>query len=236
MISSVVSKKVIFFGIIVFLLLIWLANCSPEADIAPGNDRFGLCFISDPDHRVDEARYQGGLEAGARWDRWPLYWHWVDEDGYAGSHPGGTHDYDTLVAQDIAHGLTPVVILLGTPARYARTSPDVDQTGTSANTPTLPPASLMEPIFTDGSDAPGPGKAINPANAWAHFVFSTVERYRLPASGCVTGWLTTGRETSVSCKRVGPAASEFAIGKSGMNPISTHFGAGLSRNITACWR
>jgi hypothetical protein len=175
----VISKKVFFFGIILLLLLIWVVNCSPEADVAPGNDRFGLCFISDPDHRIDEARYRGALETGARWDRWPLYWHWVDEGGYVGSHPGGTHDYDTLVTQDIAHGLTPVVILLGTPARHTKSVRDVGRANSAnANTPTLPPASLMESIFTDGSDTPGPGKTINPANAWAHFVFSTVERYR----------------------------------------------------------
>jgi hypothetical protein len=170
----VISKTINSFGIILFLLLIWLVNCSPKTDVPPGNDRFGLCFISDPDHRVDEARYRGALEAGARWDRWPLYWHWVDEGGYAGAHAGGTHDYDTLVAQDIAHGLTPVVILMGTPARHASGAGQANST----NTPTLPPVSLIEPIFTDGSDDPGSGKTINPANAWAQFVFNTVERYR----------------------------------------------------------
>jgi hypothetical protein len=173
--SAPISKKVTLFGASLLLLLIWLANCSPGADeIPPGNDRFGLCFISDPDHRVDEARYRGALAAGARWDRWPLYWHWVDEGGYVGPHPGGSHDYDTLVAQDMAHGLTPVVILLGTPVRYTATPPDAGQ----VNTPTLPPTSLGEPIFSDGSDIPSPGKTLNPANAWAAFVFNTVDRYR----------------------------------------------------------
>jgi hypothetical protein len=43
---------------------------------------------------------------------------------------------------------------------------------------TLPPAGLYEPIFADGSDDFAPGKTINPANPWASFVFTTVERYR----------------------------------------------------------
>ena len=179
--------------IITILLLSWLIRCSSVKEVAPGNDRFGLAFISAPDHLADERRYQGALATGARWDRWPLYWHWVDEGGYVGSHAGGRHDYDTLIAQDIAHGLTPIVILLGTPARHAKTKPDTGGANISprdyllsepnalsapAYSATLPPTNLTEPVFVDGTDVPGPGKAINPANAWAYFVFTTVERYR----------------------------------------------------------
>lgn len=175
------------------LLLIWWINRPAGPKVLTGNDRFGLCFISAPDHLADDERYRGALAAGAGWDRWPLYWHWVDAGGYVGDHPGGSHDYDTLVAQELAHGLTPVVILLGTPARHAKTLPAGGEIASSpppadpakpnnlpilANTPTLPPASLAEPIFADGSDSPGPGKTINPANAWAAFVFTTVDRYR----------------------------------------------------------
>ena len=35
-----------------------------------------------------------------------------------------------------------------------------------------------EPIFADGSDTPGPGKAINPRNVWADFVARAVIRSR----------------------------------------------------------
>jgi hypothetical protein len=171
------------------LLLIWLVIRPPVKEAAPGNDRFGLCFVSAPDHLADEARYQGALLAGARWDRWPLYWHWVDQGGYVGYHTGGRHDYDTLVAQEITHGLTPVAILLGTPARLAQTNPaspalpglPADKPASlplTITTATLPPANLDEPIFSDGSDTPSSGKTINPANAWASFVYATVERYR----------------------------------------------------------
>ena len=94
----------------------------------PPNASFGLCFVSAADNLADEARYAGALEAGARWDRWPLYWQWVDQGGYVGYHDGVVpHDYDTLVIQEIAHGLTPIAILLGTPDQRA--------TGGSANVP-----------------------------------------------------------------------------------------------------
>ena len=51
-------------------------------EIPPGNDRFGIAFINGPDHPADEIRYTGALVTGARWNRWPLYWHWVAEGGY----------------------------------------------------------------------------------------------------------------------------------------------------------
>lgn len=175
-------------SLILSLVLLWHMTGPVIIETAPGNPRFGLSFISAPDHLADEARYSGALAAGTRWDRWPLYWHWVDQGGYVGPHEGGSHDYDSLVAQDLAHGLTPIAILLGTPQRYAQTSgtaatPSDDPAKpnslpVAASTATLPPVGLIEPIFSDGSDDPAPGKTINPANAWASFVFATVERYR----------------------------------------------------------
>ncbi len=87
-------------------------------------------------------------------------------------------------------GLTPVVILMGTPARFSTAAvPSVDAAAetevaalpehvAAAQMSTAAPIGLFEPIFADGSDAPAPGKAINPANPWAVFVANTVERYR----------------------------------------------------------
>jgi hypothetical protein len=167
------------------------------SDVA--NASFGLCYVSAADNLADETRYAGALATGARWDRWPLYWYWVDEGGYVGPHsqppPGGYHDYDTLVIQEIEHGLTPIAILLGTPNQRATGgSADVPpprvqdkvfpmpgqltmQQG-EASTAASPPAGLFEPIFADGTDVPGPGKAINRANSWADFVSNTVQRYK----------------------------------------------------------
>lgn len=178
-------------ALILGLLAVWLMWPPDAIPSAPGNDHFGIAFISAPDHLADEARYQGALAAGARWDRWPLYWHWVDHGGYTGPHAGGYHDYDRLVAHELRHGLTPVAILMGTPDQYARpiqlpaaASPEGEEEAlltervAPASMATSPPASLAEPIFADGTDEPGPGKQINPANAWASFVAATVERYR----------------------------------------------------------
>ena len=49
-----------------------------------------------------------------------------------------------------------------------------DQTGPVAN----PPPGLIEPIFDDQSDIPGPTKSINSANRWAVFVNTAVNRYK----------------------------------------------------------
>ena len=164
-----------------------------RAGTPQGNDRFGLCFISAADHLASEARYEGALAAGAHWDRWPLYWHWVDESGYV--HPDGTYDYDTLVIQEVAHGITPIAILLGTAdSRATAGSPDVPPPrvqdkvlplpghiptqGGEFSTATSPPMGLFEPIFADGTDAPAPRKRVNEANPWAEFVHNTVERYK----------------------------------------------------------
>lgn len=174
-------------NLMVSIAILWRFAGPAIIETAPGNPRFGLSFISAPDHLADEVRYSGALAAGATWDRWPLYWHWVDEGGYAGPHAGGSHDYDTLIAQELAHGLTPIAILLGTPARYTQAAPPANPSGdpakpnslpVAASTATLPPAGLFEPIFNDGTDESGPGKLINPANPWAAFVFATVDRYR----------------------------------------------------------
>jgi hypothetical protein len=40
-----------------------------------------------------------------------------------------------------------------------------------------PPEGLWEPVFTNGSDEPGPGSMINPKNEWAVFVAAMAERY-----------------------------------------------------------
>ncbi len=180
------SALIALVALLLVLLLVWVNIRLAEKKL-PGNDRFGLSFISSPDHLAGEARYRGALATGARWDRWPLYWHWVDQGGYVGPHEGGSHDYDTLVAQEIEHGLTPLVILMGTPADQAAAraeatppdSPDGDsnplkESSGPVNTAILPPAGLFEPIFRDGTDQP----EINPANGWANFVFNSVERYR----------------------------------------------------------
>ena len=49
---------------------------------------------------------------------------------------------------------------------------------TAPSSVTTPPQGLYEPIFSDASDVPGPGKSINPNNRWAYFVNAAVNRYK----------------------------------------------------------
>jgi hypothetical protein len=60
------------------------------------------------------------------------------------------------------------------------------------------PQGLYDPVFDDGTDEPGAGKSINPANVWARFVETAVNRYKpggvlaqnenWPAGAGVTHW------------------------------------------------
>ena len=168
------------------LILLWLYypwQAEKVEITSQGNEQFGLAFISAPDNSADTARYEGALNVGVHWDRWPLYWHWVAEGGYVGSHEGGEHDYDTLILEEIEQGLQPLVILLGTPEDKASSLSledlaEADENADSISSAILPPISLNQPIFLDGTDDPDEGKEINPDNAWAAFVYATVMRYR----------------------------------------------------------
>lgn len=122
-------------------------------------DNLGVTFMSSGQHAADRARYEKALATGAGWNRWPLYWHEVEATPGAWYWPA----YDRVVAADLVHGLQIDAILLGIPAAY-----NVDGV----------PENLHQPIFDDGTDNPGPDKAINPANYWATFVYRAVQRYK----------------------------------------------------------
>jgi hypothetical protein len=155
----------------------------------PQNDRFGLCFVSAVEDPADASRYAKAVAAGAGWNRVPIYWGHVER-------AGGVFDWgavDRVIADDQANGLKTNAILLGTPSQYATAglpgvaSPEVGKrpmplSGLSEQKIEVSPASsapqnLYQPIFSDGTDIPAPGKAINPGNPWARFVYETVARY-----------------------------------------------------------
>jgi hypothetical protein len=165
------------------------ASDSVVEQTAPQNDRFGLCFVSAVEDPADAARYAKAVAAGAGWTRVPIYWGNVERWD-------GSFDWsalDRVVADDQANGLKTNAILLGTPSQYATAgepgvaSPEVGKrpvplSGLSAQKIEVSPASsaphnLYHPIFSDGTDIPAPGKAINPGNPWARFVYETVARY-----------------------------------------------------------
>lgn len=123
------------------------------------SSRLGITFISSADQPADDSRYRRALLLGAGWNRWPLYWNNVEVA------PGSFNwaAYDRLVTEDLRYGLRINAILLGRPQFH--------QEGGSIR-------GLYQPIFSDGTDAPGAGKAINTANPWAWFAFNAVMRYK----------------------------------------------------------
>lgn len=179
-----------------------IARPYPTPDLDPAAPAYGVNFISSAEAPADEQQYQNGLATGATWNRWPIYWFFVETapDQFDWS------TVDTAVNGDVAHGLRTNAILLGTPGFYTTAlarQPDPARPATLRNfsltaTNSATPAGLYDPIFSDGSDAPGPGKRINPDNKWARFVHAAVTRYRpggilaqannWPAGAGVTHW------------------------------------------------
>ena len=122
-------------------------------------DRLGITFISSAEDPASDERYNNALLLGAGWTRWPMYWQTVETS------PGWFNwtRYDELIERDLSFGLQINAILLNRPEFHAD--------GNSI-------AGLNEPVFADGSDFPGAGKAINPANPWARYVYEAVNRYK----------------------------------------------------------
>lgn len=143
------------------------------------NPRLGIAHISAAEGGTPEERYKRALSLGASWNRWPLYWDRIE------TAPGvfDWSNYDRQVVDDLRHGLTIDAILLGRPGFRAEENRI---------------QGMYEPIFSDGSDLPGEGKTLNPANPWAVFVYEAVQRYKpggilarqatLPAGKGITVW------------------------------------------------
>lgn len=129
----------------------------PDASVIP---LLGINFISSAQHPADKDRVKTGLDAGAEWDRFAIYWSEIEQ-------VADTYDwdiYDRTVHVDAKNGLSTDAILIGTPRIYA------DSRGV--------PANIYEPVFSDGTDTPGPGKKLNPDNPWGEFVYAAVSRYK----------------------------------------------------------
>ncbi len=159
------------------------ADSSPIAGTLIGpttGPDYGVVFMSSAEETMDEQRYQNAISTGATWNRWPMYWSTIEPA------PGvyNWSSQDATVLSDLAHGLQINAILLGTPGFYTTGLylPPLDPRPTGRVALFEPeratPVGLYEPVFSDGSDVPGPGKSVNPANVWARFVFAAVERYR----------------------------------------------------------
>lgn len=177
------------------VLLLSLASRTAASDTvtisSPPSPEYGVVFISSAEDRVPGSgrtaesitqQYQKGLSTGVAWNRWPIYWFNVEQS------PGNYNwtAQDATVKDDIAHGLKTNAILLGTPGFYT-----TDDSLRLSRPPRLrpgqlsldaaeraTPVGLYSPIFTDGTDDPGPGKPVNPDNKWAVFVWLAVNRYK----------------------------------------------------------
>jgi hypothetical protein len=132
---------------------------NPQPDPYIRSDRLGIAHISSASTHTPEERYHRALTLGAGWNRWPLYWNWVEVA--PGEWDWGA--YDRQVTVDLEYGLNINAILLGRPEFRAEGSRI---------------QGLNEPIFADGSDVPGPDKTLNPENPWAVFAYEAVSRYR----------------------------------------------------------
>ena len=169
-----------------------------------GAERFGIDFISSVDvlknnYASLSQRYSLALQTGANWNRWPFYW--PDIEAHDGDFNFVYHDF--LVNSDLARGIHVNAVLMNSPGwattafqplnepqgvygptpRLGQKSPlPLEGLGvyqpTAASPATYPPRNLYTPIFTDGTDVPGPGKVINSQNYWARFVYDTVDHFR----------------------------------------------------------
>jgi hypothetical protein len=167
---------------------------------------YGVNFITSAEDPADAQQFQNGQATGAAWNRWPMYWFNIEQS--EGNFIWAA--VDTAVQGDITYGFQTDAILLGTPPFYTTSLRHIagDPPPTvSTSRPSLlsldaiqtaTPVGLYDPVFTDGSDIPGPGKSINPNNRWARFVSTAVNRYKpggvlaqqagWPAGAGITHW------------------------------------------------
>ncbi|MHB1415949.1 MAG: hypothetical protein ACYC1C_11905, partial [Chloroflexota bacterium] len=72
---------------------------NPSSLLVPPNDRFGLNRASYGLELDNNFNVNLSAEAGAAWNRWPMYWYLIENDGgfdYS--------EYDRAVAQDVIRG------------------------------------------------------------------------------------------------------------------------------------
>ncbi len=158
--------------------------------------QMGLAYVSSAKYGNSETRYQRALAINGKLNRWPMYWNEIETQATTQPRVYDWSKQDANIAADINHGLAVLPILLFTPSGLETSAcslapaPRVgdglralmnQNTGKRPAVPvcvTTPPQGLYEPIFSDNSDVPGPGKVINANNPWAYFVNATINRYK----------------------------------------------------------
>ncbi|MFN3430526.1 MAG: discoidin domain-containing protein [Candidatus Sericytochromatia bacterium] len=85
-------------------------------------------------------------------------------------------DFDDVVDRLNRSGIALEAMVTETPL-WASSAPNPDPKN-PASYKSAPPKGLNQPIFTDGTDTPGPGKKLNPKNTWASALGHMVDRYQ----------------------------------------------------------
>ncbi len=152
-----------------------------------------MAFVNSAEALRSTTRIQRGINSGAKLDRFPLYWNFIEP-------AAGQFNWtaqDAALRANEQQGLGTLAILLGTSGAYwprhvrrAEKMPEVgdgrrmllsEQREVLQNcdvSGTPPPTGLHNAVFSDGSDNPAPSKSINLNNPWARFVEQAVRRYQ----------------------------------------------------------
>ncbi len=166
-------------------LFLPLLTHNPLLQTPTHSPAYGVVFINSAEARSDAQQLANAQATGVEWDRWPLYWNRIEQS--AGQFSWAFQDEAAIA--DIAAGFQINALLLGTPPFYTTGTPALSELPAAeltfspiaqgfSRSIAAAPLGLYNPVFTDGTDIPGPGKQINPANVWARYVYTAVNRYK----------------------------------------------------------
>lgn len=182
------------FGVVACALVLvgaplrYLATEAPEA--WAGDERvrkpqairyFGMQAIPKFDEKTGHGSWNGSRERGLAMHRdlgvqlSREGYIWLHDEPEPERHPN-QGDFDDAIRRCQKAGIAVQLMITDTPY-WASSSPHKvpDQPDTYRH---APPLNLYDPIFTDGTDVPGPGKQVNPRNYWARMLERVATRYR----------------------------------------------------------
>lgn len=170
-------------------LVIRGADATPAAQAAPlpgarkvlAEHVFGMQYVPKFDEVAGQGSWSGTRERGIAFHR--DLGVQVSREGFLWRYfepaPGRRPtlaDFDDAVSRLTAAGIGIQAMVTETP-QWASTARLADPAKPESYKSGVPKG-LALPIFTDGTDAPGAGKQVNPANAWAAAVDAMASRYR----------------------------------------------------------
>lgn len=142
---------------------------------------FGMQYVPKFDEAKGEGAWSGtrarGIafhrDLGVQLSREGFLWRHYEPT--AGAHPTQP-DFDDAIARLAAAGIGVQAMVTETPL-WASTATHADPKKPETYKSGVP-RGLEKPIFTDGTDTPGPGKRVNPANTWAAALDHMARRYQ----------------------------------------------------------